>query len=709
MNRLQEGIKTRLKHLLTLDKVQRVESLVREIEELARERLEVDQRVPLWDRIVFFSDTPDEGRAGEIDLTLEPRRRVLGQLRREIEADFDRVGRDFPPFGIGVAVERCFRVAREQLRVEGFLRRKVAEQDQLRDELAGLADRIVETWVRDFQPTRMFERISDPDRCEEVAGEPEELDEDVRLGVAPVLNRHLIPLVARRLKAGPFFGEKARLLSLQRERDRLEGQYRDARGSVSLLDRLNPFSDSRAERRRDDIKARLAETEESLRRCFETTRRLLHQALAAYPPLAIYQRVVEVLGVAQMLRVERERNLTPSGEATSREIVAPRALVFASLRRLLETFGEVFPDVPLPLQVTLELSDGNLGRRRSPREKLIREFHERLDASWAPGVRDQALEHAAMQGRLGRTLKRVRGNISLVDRIVFWSESVAKQRTERLEERDAWHREAAEALWSKLLGAARSVGETLAPLAARDLAIRASDELDAVHTEDGQASIPRACGVHGRERVLGSLVTMRRSLGEHYGLEGSRAVLLAAVAAQAEVAPPEQEPSPFEPLSYADVVERLAGRLQSTPFRALYETLQEPLAGRPPTVWDAVALGDEPEGLSAEVCGELRRIDELVERAFDAYPPARLFYGLGGVILRVESIRAVSREVQDSDPLRHACVLEGKGEAQAALRRWCTTLVETFGRLPDYHELLQLWELRGIQEPGWQFDTWDEG
>ena len=44
--------------------------------------------------------------------------------------------------------------------------------------------------------------------------------------------------------------------------------------------------------------------------------------------------------------------------------------------------------------------------------------------------------------------------------------------------------------------------------------------------------------------------------------------------------------------------------------------------------------------------------------------------------------------------------------ATRSLQRWSALLVETYGRLPDYHELLQLYELRGISEEEWMdFDS----
>ena len=68
---LRADIRHRLDYLLVPDRLKRIDALKLKIEELERERAEVRQHIPLWDRIAFFSDTPDEAREGEIALKLE--------------------------------------------------------------------------------------------------------------------------------------------------------------------------------------------------------------------------------------------------------------------------------------------------------------------------------------------------------------------------------------------------------------------------------------------------------------------------------------------------------------------------------------------------------------------------------------------------------------------------------------------------------------
>ncbi|MGE0713069.1 MAG: hypothetical protein AB7N76_35170 [Planctomycetota bacterium] len=732
------AVRARLKHLLVAEKLRRIELVARELEELERERAEVDQRIPLWDRVLVFDVTPDEERVRGIDLALEPRRRVLRELREELEVDLRQVGEEFPPFGLGVEVERCFALARARLEPGGEVEastsgrvRRVRAWAVAREALCGALEevsrRIIGTWVPDFDAGALFERLADEERCRrEAARDPGHVPAHPRLGVTPLTQDQLAPRVARRLLEGDFFPALVRLAAARAERDRLAAEREAAAGKVSFLERLNVFSHGRSQAAAGASAERLRAADEELRRSFERTRGLLYAALAAYPPLAVHQRVAEAIGVTSLLRLERVVALDARGRPCEEEVVAPRALVLAALRRLLEAFEEAFPEVPLPLSVTADLSDVG-ARPRSPRELLQRAFFERLEAGWSPDLRDEALEHAALSANLARRRDAVRETMSIKDRVLFRGAAIARQ--ERLGERRAWHEEMAGERWRQLLAAATATCGTLAPLAARDLALAAHAGLAELKTEGGESRAPRACGLFGRAAPLSALRAIHRALGDHYGLRGGRADLLAAVIAQ-EAPGEEPEAKPFEPMSWEELLTRLAARLAGGELRARWEALQPRLGelaalerevetlGERCGAWDLARLGglalEEPEraALAAEraaldpaLWGELEAVDRLLDEALDVYPPARLFYDLAPVVLRVEAIRAEGRErtieVAGRAELRYECALIGQAAAAAALRRWCATLVATYGELPHVHDLLSAWELRGLHEQGW--------
>ena len=704
------AIRARLRHLLLEEKLLRIESVAAEVEQLTRERAEVDQKIPLWDRVLVFDDTPNEARAHAIDLALEPRTRVLAELREEADSALRVLGQEFPPFGLGVELERLFRRARGRLRT-ARARDWVSEREVLLSGLEGITSRIVSTWVPDFDPQTLFARLSDEASCRREAARPCEAGaEHPRLGVAPATQDELVPLVARRLLESDFFPAQAELAAKRAARDRLADS-----APSSLLERLSRF------RRSSGPQDALAGADEELRASFERTRGQLYAALVAYPPLAIHQRAAEALGVVSLLRVERVAALEADGRIRDREVIAPQALVFAALRRLLTSFGEAFPAVPLPLTVTADLSDPAIGRRQSPRELLERRFFTLLEEGFDADLRDQALDHAALSANLGRRSEAIRASMSIKDRILFWSNSLSgsgSQRRGRLEtlvERREWHADMAAERWSELLAATRAISAELAPLAVRDLAIRAQEGLQALHTEGGEWKDARDCSVHGRETVAEQLAEIERVLRAHYGLSLERAALVQAVADQD---PSTMEPldEPFEPREEPELILRLATRLMGGPFGELVARVREQggdfglLEAVHLRAWsdaelERVAADQALAGVDQALLANLKRIDGLLERALDLYPPARLVLGITSVRARLDEVRAVCRprtvDIAGSPETRFQCHLEGHQLALAALRRWCVTLRETYGDLPGAHELLCAWELRGIHDQGW--------
>jgi hypothetical protein len=724
---LAGAIRARLAHLLVEDKLQRIEQVAQRVVELERERAEVLQHVPLWDRVIVFESTEDEARVHVLDLALEPRVRVLRELREELEIDLHQVGTEFPAFGVGVEVERCFALARSRLAADGT-RGWVAKREKLCAALEDLAKRIVETWVADFDPAQLFERLGDEARCRREAQKaPSDSDwkDHPRLGVSPLSQDQLAPLVAQRLLAGDFFPTLAQLAKVRAERDELAAAVERVSGKIPFRERLNVFSQGRVQAQQSESLAKLSAAEESVRRCFEHTRGLLYKALGAYPPLAVHQRAAEALGLTSLLRAERASAFDREGRVREREVLAPRALVLVALRRLVESFHEAFPDVPLPLTVAAELSDPG-ARQRSPSELLTRSFFVALEGSWSMDLREEALEHAALSANLARRAEVARAAMSVKDRILFWS-ARPKSREQELEARRAWHAECAAGRWEQLQAAARATSETLAPLAARDLALRASAAMTELRTDAGESRTPRTCAVHGRPKVVGALQSIHRVLSRHYGLRGGRAELLAAALACSDV--PEEPPAkPFEPMTYDELVGRLAARLAPTDMARLHAGLDAHAAeleavrskvsvgkvsaldkahvlATTPDAAERDALQAELDPLDPGLREQLRAVNELLDQALEVYPPALLFFGLSAVVQRVEAVEAETRtlsvDVGGRAEPRYECLLRGQPAALGALRRWCATLLATYGDLPDVHGLLTAWALRGVRDHGW--------
>lgn len=694
---ISRAVRARLRHLLLDSRLARIDTVAREVEELRRERAEVARLVPTWDRIYVFDDTPDEGRLRAIDLALGPRQEVLRQLREEVTQDLESVGEEYPPFGIGVAIERAFRLAAGDLRPGP---RWGEDRALLCELLSGIADRVARNWVPNLRPDALLAQLGEPERCQAAAASgPAVLEPHARLGTAPITHEALVPAVASRLLEGEFFASRAALAEAERVRDTAAREATRASDRVPLLERLNVFSEGPAQVALSERQEELAAAEQALRRAHERTRTLLFEALGAYPPLLVHQRALEARGVAALLRVERVSFMASGGQRRERELVVPRALVVAALRRLIEAFDEAFPGVPLPLSVVQERSA--IGARvRSPREHLERAVFTALEAGWAEDLRQRALEHAALLGMTDRQLSQ---------RSAGWLGWFGGSHPD-LSERRAWHESAATDCWVQLLAHTRSQCETLAPLAARDLTLRASRFLTEVRTEPGEFMSPKDCALHGLPPLVSSLRAIKRALGSHYDLRGTRLELLDDVAAAEALASEALPSAPFEPLTREALVRRLSGWFPSDlpdRLRRLRQHAEAAGCGLE-ELWEPLCVGprSEPCSLTKEGADALRRLDADLDAALAAaYPPGRIYFFLPRVLARVNAISARCEpqkvEIKGVLETRYACELRDQAPAVAALTALGALLHETYGELPDAHELLLSWERSAVVESSW--------
>ena len=695
---ISRAVRARLRHLLLDSRLARIDTVAREVEELRRERAEAARLVPTWDRIYVFDDAPDEARLHTIDLALGPRQEVLRQLREEVATDLESVGEEYPPFGIGVAIERAFRLAAGELRPGP---RWAEDRATLCELLSGIADRVARNWVPDLQPQALLSQLSDPERCRAAAAPlPAPLEAHARLGSAPLGQAQLLPIVAKRLLEGEFFAAKDALAEAERARDAAARAAAQASERIPLFERLNVFSEGPAQVALSERQEELAQAEEGLRRALERTHGLLFEALGAYPPLLVHQRALEARGVAALLRVERAPYLSPEGQRRERELVVPRALVVAALRRLIEAFDEAFPGVPLPLSVVQERSA--IGARiRSPREHLERAVFSALEEGWAEDLRQRALAHAALLGMTDRQLSQ---------RSAGWLGWFVGTGHQDLSERRAWHEAAATDCWRQLLLHTRRQCETLAPLAARDLTLRAARFMTEVRTDPGEFAAPSECAVQGLPPLVTCLRAIKRALGDHYDLSGTRLELLEEVAA-AEALTSEALPSvPFEPLARAALVRRLSAWFPTElgqRLSALHAAASAAGASLA-ELWEPLCLGPLPEPcpLPQESAAALRSLDADLEAALAAaYPPGRIYFALPRVLAQVNAITAVCEprrvELKGGPQTRYGCELRAQASAVAALKALGALLHETYGELPDAHELLLTWERSAVVQSSW--------
>ncbi|MDF1664310.1 MAG: hypothetical protein P1V97_21265, partial [Planctomycetota bacterium] len=92
-------IQARLENL-DLDSVDERKARQKSIRDIRHELRELRGRIPTWDRIVFFSDTPDEAREAVLEQQLNDEQEALNKFYKTMEGRLQSICEDFPPLAI---------------------------------------------------------------------------------------------------------------------------------------------------------------------------------------------------------------------------------------------------------------------------------------------------------------------------------------------------------------------------------------------------------------------------------------------------------------------------------------------------------------------------------------------------------------------------------------------------------------------------------
>lgn len=702
-------------------------ALEQEMFSLGRRESELRRSISLWDRWMILHDTAEEKqvkggrrRRGQVA-------KSLAYVKGQVATANATLGELCPPFAVAVGLAECLPLAYTGLAVEGILFRRVGRGDDLRSALGGLVALLRRTYFPGLDFAALRARLADASACQTLAGLAEvPLPMHTRLGHAPLAGDAPLGKVAERLLDNGFFAARYREDALASRCAELGSTATAAGAAVGFWDRINVLSASTDELVRDEAKAAIKAAQEELRQLVDRQQRLLHDAMRAYPPLDFYHGVVEALGLVSLLKADREPVLSVRGTIEKRAVIVPRALLLAAIRRLQDAFAATFPGVPAPR----ELAHRSAGE--SPRlqgHAAAAAFMERAEASTRlRALRDEALVHAGMIGQLGRELAEVEGQISLVDRLVFWSdtdaEKAAKTLARRAEANVAWTWE----LWEKMLAQARAIGAGIGPIVMRDWALVVITRIAAIHTDSGSSSFPRGCEVYKREEAIASIEGLRGVFAKIYGVVGGVSELMVATmnARPAEPAVLEDPIQGYAPMGGDSLHGLLARRLEGTAFRTLYQEVSQQLGTLHRasderatvegeiSVWDRLNVFSTTQAearrneLKAQI-GDLRgglaqqraQLGAVFWAALREYPPALLRAELDAVCEAVEDIRAVCHSYTVTTgsgnnrrtETRYRCELLGHEAAVTAMTQWSVLMVKVFGEQLTYHELLEAVEL----------------
>ena len=710
-------------------------ALQHELWSTVRREGDLRRSISLWDRWMIFSDT-----AAEKQLKGGRRRRAqversLAYVRSQVAAANAKLGELCPPFAVAIGLSECLPLAYTGLAVEGWLIRRVERGDDLQAALTALALQLRETYFPGLDFAALRRRLADASQCQALAGLAEvPLPGSARLGHAPLSGDAPLGRVAERLLDNGFFAAHYREEELDRRCRELEAKVEKADDAVGWFDRINVFSKSWDEVALDQATGDLQRAQAELRKAIERQQRLLHDAMRAFPPLDFYHGVAEALGIAVLLKADTEPVVSSKGAIEKRAVIAPRALLLAAVKRLQGVFAATFPGVPGPHELAHRTTSDAPGLHGHAGAAVFIELAGRSQRLAA--LRDEALVHAGMVGQIGRELEDVEGQISLIDRLVFWSDTDAEKAAASLARRGEANTAWTWQLWRAMLDEARTIGAHIGPLAARDAALTALLAIPEIHTDPGSSSFPIDCSVHKREEAMAALHALRDVFARIYGVRGSLSQLMATVAASEPAGhtvyeDPVHTWAPLEPEALHGL---LAQRLADTDFKRHYQAAAASLGqlGRADeeraavegeiSVWDRINIFKTTEaearrdqlkqqvgGLRADLGARQAALASMFWEALRGYPPALLCAEIDAVLHAVEDIRAVCRSYtvtvgsgkNRTTQTRYRCDLIGKEEAERAMQRWASLMVQAFGEQLGYHELLEAVELgaQAAEEP----------
>ncbi len=691
--------------------IPRRDVLVRERRAVEAELEAVARSIPFWSRLLFFHRTPDERSEKRIVARRAEVERSLADLERRIADGLAAVSREAPPFEVAIAVERIVRVGLTPLVSRG----------RLRSELVGLADRIVETWMPGLHLETLVDTLIHEDACRAAATRaPGRLGLDRQLGFRPVTPAVATAIVARRLLESPHAGDVFAAGERFAHREQLAALAADARSAVSALDQLNIFSTSPAERRRNELAEEVRGLEADVSGKVDIARSVVHAALAAFPPLEIVARIVEALGLVGLLTAEKEPVVRGQGIVQVR-VTALRPVLFAALERVVEAWDAAFPDVSLPTSLAWSLS-----RRPVPgcppgagplAIAAVRRLAARERSCW---LRTQLLVHAAAVRGGERRVRAAQDAVSMFDRLLWRGRrelDTARTEAGRLR----WHRRRLERRWEQLVHEARDAARTLPVFQLRHALVAAGLAVERIATSSSSSRTPIRCDVRGRDRAVEALDGVRRELASAFDVPARvRSLLLAAARVRRPVAPTEVDPT--APPRGAEAIRLVAGALHAADpdWRSLLSDVERSLVVAPkPTrdaLWDKllVEAGTEENDLLAVVGPFVRHVEDaanealldlapIVDDAAEAFAPFAVLLRLPfatAALGAVRSVRFKSTELRSSGGKNklvtvYRCRLFGRGRAVRAVEWVARPFVESFGDLPSYHRLLELWELDG--------------
>ena len=687
-------------------------------EALRREIGELELRIPWWERVIFFRDTPDEER-------LEAAKEELAAVDAEIAA-------------IAAADEQIYAaVAVEipQLRIAqhlGAVARTLAHHTELAidwkyDEMAAtlgdLAEAARSFYLPEVDVTRALDELAvcleRPPAGGVTSARPEPHDV---WGWAPIRQDALVALANASLDRRTAEALRARLAKERADVDAIAAALDAARKERSLPARLLG-DDEQTER----LEAMFKNEEWEALGAAEGLRHALLQALGAYPPMRVYLAALSAMTIVSSLRLP-ERVITLHGDQVVRNTgqlgFAARAVI-----ELITAAEEAFPGVVSFSGIALVDLGARAARRElSPYRAALARPEETPPPVAAPDAQSRlfaALDEHQVDDALSRGVAHARlfaatraGDKNDESKIARW---LGMGDGPEAESRDRWHRWAMSTLAQHAWLAVSRAGSRQFELAVRDALLEAHARLNAVGLVGDPSFLGSVCMLVNQPQALEAMDRLAAVVGGGLGLSGSRHQLADIAIDYVRRTAPRRPPYVWGDrpviLGWGDVVCTIGEALRQTGFVSGYDQLSAAVAehnalvprhvaaARDVPLLDKVNLFGESQAEQHrdQLTGRLaelrvfmrdayRVLEQMLDAALAAYPPAQLYYGLERVRFWVANIHA--RRVSTGKSSH--CAMVGHDHAREALATWTRSADKGFGLAPSNGILLARYAFRGV-------------
>lgn len=718
-------------------------SLQGQVAALEQQLAAVKRLIPWWDRLAFFSDTVDEKRAAELNKQLAEARSAAEAAERRWDEALSTCRQELPPLEVvDRAARLCLRAASNP-----WLARGGKGGDELAAALEELAERTRSVWFPDVDRRAIAELLwDDAGRAAAAAADPGPLQADPRLGWAPITHAELSTRAARALSTTGFAGARARLSKEHADWTAASQRLEQARAQVTLTDTLIPGPSVR-EQNVAVLRQALSTEEQEVVHAQEEVHLAISRALSSHPMMRVHDAALACAAVLRVPAPCREGQISAGGAVIWQPTACGRAVLWTAVTELRNACEAAFPGLPdlaWP-RSGAELSLGPLAQLSPYRQAAVVTDDEardaeqqaprgdafgRLETHSMPAQLQRALAHAVALGDIERQHRAAEEQVSLLDRMIFWSASDAERAARQWEQRQRWHHALLDGLTTEALYRVEAAmgGEPL--FALRRAIVTAAMALRAIRTHEGSSSSSRTCPVIGQAEALGAAHRVASCLSQRYGPGGTRRSFADAVEQRLLLpASAVPRPDPRVALDYPELVDLAASELRSTAFvqhrqharqagvLADQAQLAANQADATVSLLDRVNIFSDSEAerqrnaqLHASKAqrdsawGHHRAAEQLLDRAMRVYPPAVLYYALEQVTASIAAIRAEQRRHTSTSKVGnrtvqrtyYTCELLGKQRTCDAFRRWTQWVLQVFGPLPSAGELLERYAARDL-------------